>query len=152
MAPAFLLAKGGGSSASATIQTKADSTPPDFSTIPSPLITPTNGMSTANHRPPFRWHKPVEAESGVVSYTLRITSSDNSLALSGADITIMAVTQDVTSTEPAYTPTVDLPTGSYTWTVRAHDASDNVSQWVTPPYTLTITDGSDNIYLPMIIK
>ena len=65
---------------------------------------------------------------------------------------IQEVTQEIAVTEPVYTPTTDLPTGTYTWTVRAHDVAGNISDWVTPPYTFTIQAGDGKIYLPLIFR
>jgi uncharacterized repeat protein (TIGR01451 family) len=133
----------GQDNAVAALQTKPDTTPPTFGA--SPLISPTNGTTITNQRPPFRWNPATDDESGVVSYTLRITGSNDSFG-------IQAATREFTATEPVYTPTTNLPTGSYTWTVRAHDASGNRSDWVTPPYTFTITADTSPIYLPVLLR
>ncbi|GAB4425179.1 MAG: hypothetical protein Kow0031_04630 [Anaerolineae bacterium] len=129
-------------SGTAGFATISDTVAPDISAAR--LITPT-GLITETPRPVFVWDGFVDAVSGIISYTLRITSSNDSFSL-------QEVTQEITTTSPVYTPTTDLPTGFYTWTVRAHDAAGNISGWVMPPYTFTIQAETGDIYLPLIMR
>ncbi|MCB0214773.1 MAG: hypothetical protein KDJ52_35870, partial [Anaerolineae bacterium] len=79
------------------------------------------------------------------SYTLLITSSNDSLSLQEA-------TDTITTTLSEFTPSTDLATGVYTWTVRAHDAAGNASAYVSPAVTFTIESETSPIYLPLLLK
>jgi hypothetical protein len=122
-----------------------DTTPPDISGLS--LITPTNGSSLTNPRPTFDWEDATDSVSGVVSYTLLITSSNDSLSLQEA-------TDTITTTLSEYIPSVDLATGVYTWTVRAHDGAGNASAYFSPAATFEIVESSSvsTIYLPIVVK
>ncbi len=128
-----------------TVTLVNDTTPPTFTV--SPLITPTNGMVLTNTRPPFDWKDAVDDLSGVVSYTLHISSSNDGLKVQESSDT-------VTTTTSGFTPTVDLDNGVYTWTVKAHDAAGNVSNYVTPALTFTLSADSSTtfVYLPIVVK
>ncbi|MCB0167376.1 MAG: DUF11 domain-containing protein, partial [Anaerolineae bacterium] len=126
-------------SATAGFATIDDVTPPSLTAAR--LISPTD-IITATRRPTFVWEGFTDDISGVISYTLLISSSNDSVSLQS--ITTAAVMESV------FTPTVDLANGVYTWTVRAYDAAGNASAYVTPAATFTITQGG--IYLPFITK
>jgi hypothetical protein len=67
---------------------------------------------------------------------------------------VQSVRQAITTTGTAYTSITDLPDGTYTWTVRAHDVVGNVGDWVEPPYTFTVEAAEDSgkVYLPLILN
>ena len=110
--------------AMASFTTIGDITPPTF-TIGS-LITPTNGVMLTNARPTFDWRDATDSQSGVISYTLLITGPNG--------------VQMASATQSTYTPSADLVSGSYTWTVRAHDALGNASDYVAPPATFSLRE------------
>jgi hypothetical protein len=112
-----------------------DLTPPTFP--PNPLITPTNGITVTNPRPPFDWLDASDPGGAVVSYTVLITGSG------------VFTSARVTTTASIYTPTFSLPNDVYTWTVQAHDAAGNVS--ATPPATFTLA-ASYLVYLPLVFN
>ena len=107
------------------------------------LITPT-GTISYTRRPVFQWKVATDTGSGVAYYTLKATSSNN-------DVSLQEATTTVTATQTSYTPTVDLDNGVYTWTVKAHDVVGNVSDYVTPLLTFTLS-ASSSVYLPIVIK
>ena len=126
----------------------SDFSPPDFPTIDhdtgTALITPTLGITLSTHRPTFDWHDAVDAGGGtIVSYTLTITSSRDT-------ISVQEAATNVTANQSFFTPTSNLPDAIYTWTVRAYDMSGNVSAPL-PEATFAIA-GSEVIYLPVVIK
>jgi parallel beta-helix repeat protein len=126
-----------------------DLTPPTFPDndplTGSPLITPTLGITVTVRRPVFDWKDAVD-DDAVVSYTLVLTGSS---PFSGV-ITAQDATALVTTTESIFTPTVDLPDAVYTWTVRAHDASGNMSDWAQPDsFTVYVPN---RIYLPLVLR
>ncbi|MCP4538457.1 MAG: hypothetical protein GY832_15080 [Chloroflexi bacterium] len=96
--------------------------PPDISGVT--LIAPTGEIT--NVRPTFDWTDAADSQSGVVSYTLLISDSNS------------AVPKVVTTTTSVFTPVVDLETGPYTWTVKAHDAVGNASNYASPGATFII--------------
>ena len=110
------------------------------------LITPTNGITVTTARPTFDWGDAFDTQSGVISYTLLITSNNDSISVQEASTT-------VTTTVSAFTPTVDLDNGVYTWTVKAHDAAGNASDYVTPETFILDTSSSNRqIFLPIVVK
>jgi len=127
--------------------TTTDTTPPVFEA--GALITPTNGISLTNTRPTFDWDDATDSQSGVISYTLLITTSNDSLSVQQATTT-------VTTTDSNFTPSVDLASGVYTWTVRAHDAEGNASDYISPAATFEIEMGASSssvsVYLPVVVK
>ncbi|GAB4430492.1 MAG: hypothetical protein Kow0031_11380 [Anaerolineae bacterium] len=103
-----------------------------------PLVTPTGGITLSNPRPVFAW-QPAADDKGVVSYTLTLTGGG-----------VVAVTPTTTS---AYTPTVDLAGGVYTWTVRAFDEAGLASAAVAPAvFAVTREGGGSKVFLPVILK
>jgi uncharacterized repeat protein (TIGR01451 family) len=125
--------------------TIADTTSPDISGVA--ISTPTNGASLTNPRPTLDWTDAGDGQSGVVSYTLLITSSNDSLSLQEATNTITTILSE-------FTPSVDLASGVYTWTVRAHDGAGNASAYFSPAATFEIVESSSvsTIYLPIVVK
>ncbi len=134
----------GDGQAGAAFKTISDTTAPTFGA--GSLITPTGTISHTK-RPVFRWKAATDSVSGVAYYTLKMASSNNSISLQEATTTI-------TTTQTSFTPTVDLDNGVYTWTVKAHDVAGNVSDYVTPPVTFTLSAGSSttSVYLPIVVK
>ncbi len=131
-------------SITATFNLINDTIPPTFTL--NALITPTNGVLLAITRPAFDWEDATDNLSGVVSYTLLITSSNNN------NIALQEIAT-ITTSPSNFTPTADLDNGTYTWTVRAHDAAGNISNYVTPPTTFTLSAASStSIYLPIVVK
>jgi uncharacterized repeat protein (TIGR01451 family) len=120
-----------------------DTTPPDITNMT--LITPTNGITVTGRRPIFDWSDASDTQSGVISYTLFIVSSNDSINIQEASTTI-------TTTQSTFMPVIDLDNGVYTWTVRAHDAAGNVSAWVSPAASFTIEANSTRVYLPVVRK
>jgi uncharacterized repeat protein (TIGR01451 family) len=118
--------------------TVVDTTPPDISALT--LITPTGGITLTDAQPTFDWSDAMDSQSGVVSYTLLVTCSNDSVS--------------VTTTDSSFTPTADMATGVYTWTVRAHDAAGNASAYVSPAETFVIDAESSciKVYLPIVLK
>lgn len=112
-----------------------DSNPPTFPA--NPLLTPATGATINTFVPVFDWEDAADPADGVVSYTLVITGPTNTLS--------------VTTADSIYTPTTYLSNGVYTWTVQAHDAAGNVSELVTPPYTVTI-EATWQVFLPIIMS
>jgi len=127
----------------ATVTTIADTTPPTFTA--GALLTPTNGITVVTRRPTFDWQNAFDNQSGVVSYTVLVTGGTNSLSIQTVGLTFTAV-------ESVLTPTVDLADGVYAWTVRAHDAAGNISDYISPAATFVISGSSGDIYLPLIFK
>jgi uncharacterized repeat protein (TIGR01451 family) len=131
----------GGGSGSAGFTTVADVAPPDISGVT--LITPTGAISHSR-RPLFLWTPASDSQSGVVSYTLQLTGSSGATSLLAA------------TTVTSFTPAVDLANGIYTWTVRAHDAAGNMSEYISPTETFEIvasSTGSDTtLFLPIVVK
>lgn len=121
----------------------SDTTLPDISAMS--LITPNNGLNLTNLRPTFDWDDATDSQSGVVSYILLITSSNESL-------NIQEATDTITTTLSEFTPSVDLATGVYTWTVRAHDGAGNVSDYISPAATFEIVESGTSIYMPIVVK
>ncbi len=105
------------------------------------LISPANGTSITNARPPLDWSD----VGGVISYTLRITGPT-----SLPELSTQAVPVDITTTHSIYTPTQTLPNGVYTWTVQAHNGAGDVSGFAAP-YTFTL-QVSWQVFLPIIFK
>ena len=128
------------------LEPAVDTTPPYFVSA-SPLLTPTNGVEISNARPTFMWDNATDDEGAVVSYTLLISSSNDSLSIAEASTT-------VTTTATSFTPSSDLATGSYSWTVRAHDAAGNVSDYVSPAanFSLVADSNQTKVFLPLMIK
>lgn len=125
--------------------TANDTDPPLFP--PNPLITPTGGVTVANPLPTFDWKDADDgAGTGVVSYTLLITGSGAFSSLLG-----QVATATITTSASIYTPGQFLPNGSYTWTVRAHDAAGNASPYVTPE-TFALQADLRQVYLPLILR
>ncbi|MCL4297442.1 MAG: hypothetical protein KJ077_17015 [Anaerolineae bacterium] len=129
--------------ATVTVQSGPDTQAPTF---PNPaLLTPTLGIILNTSRPVFDWADATD-NVGVIGYTLVVTNSGGNLTLQGR--------ASMTTTQSNFTPLVDLPDNSYTWTVRAYDAAGNIAT-VSPPATFVIQaaeeTGFDN-YLPSIIK
>lgn len=122
-----------GSDAATDEITPQDDNPPNFPA--NPLQTPADGSTITNLKPNFDWADASDPD-GVVSYTLRL-SGTHSLS--------------VVTTASAYTPTLAMPNGLYTWTVRAHDSAGNVSAYVTPPFTFTMS-AAWQVYLPIVRK
>ena len=127
-----------------TIALPSDTTAPTFPS--DALLYPINGATLLTPRPAFDWSDAGDSESGVLSYTIVIT------ALSSTDSTSQieapATTYTFTTTESNFTPDFDLPEGDYIWTVKAHDVSGNVSEFVaSEPFTIKLTV---YIYLPLI--
>ena len=92
----------------------------------------------------YRLREGVQKVAGLC-LTLRITTSNDSINVQEAGTTI-------TTTLSRFTPSVDLASGVYTWTVRAHDAAGNASAYVSPAEMFEIVDSSLEIYLPLISK
>ncbi len=115
-----------------------DTTPP---TAPS-LITPTNSITLTTARPVFRWNAATDGGSGVISYTLTLTNS--------------GIATNYIVSQTSFTPTIDLPDGSYLWTVTAHDGAGNTGP--SAPATSFIIDTAVSeqtqyrIFLPLVIK
>ncbi len=121
---------------------QADTTAPVF-TAPV-LLAPADGLTLTTAWPAFDWADAADAESGVISYTLALTgptAADN---------------QAITTTGSSYTPTLPLANGFYTWTVQAHDAAGNASDFVAPyTFTVEITFTGEVtwlLYLPIVVK
>jgi uncharacterized repeat protein (TIGR01451 family) len=106
------------------------------------LITPTLGVTLTTAHPTFRWHAADGTGSTVLGYTLVITMPGGSR--------LQAQAMSFWTTQTSHTMTMALANGRYTWTVRAHDAADNVSEWV-PPATFSV-DAGQYIYLPLVLK
>jgi hypothetical protein len=119
-----------------TLAPQADTAPPTFPA--NPLLNPAHNATVATFQPGFDWADAVDAESGVVSYTLIMTSG-------------VAATTVVSTTTSAYTSTSYLMNGVYTWTVRAYDAAGNVSEPVAPPNRFTL-QATATIFLPILTK
>ncbi len=138
--------------ADVALTTLADITPPTFITLPV-LITPTNGISVTTGRPTFDWEDAIDDLSGVVSYTLHISSSNNVLSLAEA-VSVQESATTIATTQSNFTPSVDMANGVYIWTVRAYDAVGNVSSYVSPAATFVISkpSGGNIIYLPLIFN
>ncbi len=126
----------------AGLTTISDTTPPDISGVT--LITPTNGITVTDARPTFDWDDATDTQSGVFSYTVFFTSSNDSLDVQEASDT-------VTTSISGLTPSVDLANGVYTWTVKAHDAAGNASGYVSPAVSFILA-ASDEVYLPLVVK
>ncbi|HEX9926251.1 MAG TPA: Ig-like domain-containing protein, partial [Anaerolineae bacterium] len=102
------------------------------------LLSPTGTITDT--QPTFSWTAATDTGSGVVSYTLQL--------ILGSDI------QEFSVTGTSYTPTTGLAAGEYTWTVKTHDATGNVSEFVSPAasFSLEPSSSSDNqVYLPIVI-
>ncbi|MFQ5611347.1 MAG: hypothetical protein ACE5H9_04350 [Anaerolineae bacterium] len=128
-----------------------DVDPPAFPA--NPLITPTNGISTADARPTFDWLDATDAPTGtgVVSYTLLMTHTGVATGLLGQTAASSQTTTFTATTDASvYTPAQILPNGLYTWTVRAHDGAGNASGFVAPE-TFTL-QAVWQLYLPTILK
>ncbi|MEM8860485.1 MAG: choice-of-anchor Q domain-containing protein, partial [Chloroflexota bacterium] len=113
---------------------------------PLPLNEPPDGGEVNDAKPTFGWKTAFDQESGIVSYTLKVTGTLSAeSSLSGANT---VVNYNFVTTDTSYTPSTDLPNGSYEWTVQAHDAVGNVIQ---VPQTFTFElEALEKIYLPMI--
>jgi len=148
---AFFTHTSGNGQASAGLITTPDIIPPAFTILHpvtgSPLITPTLDSNLTTGRPVFDWEDATD-NVGVVGYTLLLTG-----VLDGAE---PEFTLTITTTGSVYTPTADLATGSYHWTVCAYDAAGNVSPFVTSPAGFRIIPAFENggwrIYLPALFK
>jgi M6 family metalloprotease-like protein len=73
---------------------------------PPVLLTPANGVSTANRKPPFDWAD----MAGASGYTIQVSRNST--------FTSMVVNKAVVLS--AFIPTVDLPSGTLSWRVRAN--------------------------------
>lgn len=111
---------------------------------PTALNEPTNGTILIDPRPIFDWDDATDDKSEIITYTLSITGSGQTLSAQSA-------TTQITTIQSIYTPTVDLPSGSYTWTVQAQDASGNTSNTVSLGGNFEIVIGTKN-FLPLIFK
>lgn len=61
--------------------------------------------------------------------------------------------QEITTSDSNYTPSADLATEGYSWTVRVHDLADNVSSDVSPFFTFTLpAESGASVYLPIVIR
>lgn len=112
---------------------RLDASPPAFGS--NPLLSPANGAALTGFQPAFDWADATD-DTGVVSYTLQLSGP-------------LTQTVAFTTTTSNYTSTQTLATGSYTWTVQAHDAAGNTSDFVSP-YTFTI-QAARQIFLPIIM-
>jgi uncharacterized repeat protein (TIGR01451 family) len=110
----------------------------------SPLITPTLGVILDNVRPVFEWYAAWD-NGQVLTYFLTLSSTLDSIGLLASDSTI-------STTQTSFIPTVDLPNGVYTWTVRVYDAAGNTNDLGIPPQTFSIQTNNPEIYLPIIMK
>ena len=119
-----------------TWQVTVDITPP----APPPAQTlPSNGaVISTTARPAFDWDDSFDALSGPVTYTISITDSTGLRVYS-------------TTATSIFTPSSDLPTGVYTWTVTAYDRAGNASA-STQAFTVTMQTVVGDIYLPLIVK
>ena len=126
----------GSGSDTASFSIIADTTPPDVSAVS--LITPTNNVQLGARRPSFSWTGASDSQSGVVSYTLILTGN--------------GTTRTFTSPVTSYTPLIGLDLGSYSWSIRAHDASGNVSPIAQPPANFVIEQRITTLYLPLAVK
>jgi hypothetical protein len=120
-----------------------DVTPPTFAATP--LITPTGSVLLTDKTPTFDWDDATDDVSTTLTYTLLVTNSG------GANV------QNTTTTASTFTPASDLAEGEYTWTVRAQDAAGNLSPYVTPVESFTITSTTSivydyQVYIPLIRK
>ena len=103
------------------------------------LLSPTGTITDT--QPTFSWTAATDTGSGVVSYTLQLTL--------GSDI------QEFSVSGTSYSPTTDLVAGDYTWTVKAHDAAGNVSEFVSPAASFTLEPSSSSdyqLFLPLVVK
>lgn len=112
--------------------------------ITNPLITPTLGVILDNARPVFEWYAAWD-NSQVLTYFLTLSSTLDSIGALASDTTI-------STTQTSFTPTVNLPNGVYTWTVRVYDAAGNTNDPGIPPQTFSIQANNANTYLPIILK
>jgi hypothetical protein len=105
------------------------------------LLTPAQGATiTKADLLTFDWDN---GGASVVSYTLVVTGENDLSSL------IIQGTVNVTTTDSLYTATQILPTGLYTWTVQAHDATGEVSGY-TEPFTFT-TQALRSVFLPFVL-
>ena len=103
------------------------------------LLTPIQAITLLFLRPMFTWQAAID-NVGVVSYTLIITPLNQ-------------VAFVITTTTTSYTPTFDLPPGSYQWTVIAHDAAGNASEMVKPEaFSLKLPIKPQFSFLPIILR
>lgn len=109
----------------------------------SPLITPTLGVILDTARPIFEWYAAWD-NGQALTYFLTLSST-----LDGIDL--LESSDTITTTQTSFTPTLALPSGVYTWTVRAQDAAGNQSQAIAPQnFTIQVDDKV--YYLPIIFK
>jgi hypothetical protein len=55
-------------------------------------------------------------------------------------------------TQPGFTPTVDLPAATYTWTIRAVDKARLASQALPPTFAIAAEESGNDVFLPVILK
>lgn len=122
------------------ITVQPDITPPAFTNTATALFTPTSGTVLDTNRPAFDWAD-ANDDAGIAYYTL-IVNGDGNVDLQGIDA--------ITTTASHFTPARNLPNGSYTWLVTAHDLSGNISPAAGPAaFNLSTTSF---VYLNIILK
>lgn len=136
-----------GATATAVQVVTVDALAPTFPTTDpgtgTALITPTLGVTLTTAYPSFDWHPADGTGSSVLGYTLVITAS-------GTQRRAAAGATSIWTTEAGYTMTTPLANGVYTWSVQAHDAANNISEWVVPA-TFAV-DAGYSVYLPLLLK
>ena len=107
-----------------------DVTPPLTPT----LITPTGGVFLRTPVLVFRWTAPVDTGSSL-GYQLEVVAQAN------AAVRVY--------TTPATTYTTTLPTGVYTWRVRAIDAAGNAGPWsMIGSFEVEV----EQVFLPLLMR
>jgi uncharacterized repeat protein (TIGR01451 family) len=107
---------------------------------PSPpllLLPPHSEVISDTATPTFRWEGSTDTLSGPVTYTIIITGAGG--------------TTTATSAITEFTPSGNLSSGVYTWTVQAHDRAGNVAA-SSQVFTFTLERQVGDVYLPIIIK
>ncbi|MFH0954847.1 MAG: Ig-like domain-containing protein [Candidatus Micrarchaeota archaeon] len=96
------------------------------------LLNPSNGGSTQDYTPAFDWNDSNDQYPYQVQYQLQVDNSGSSFPSPEINITTWNMYRSY------YTPTEPLSVGTYSWRVRAFDASGNYSAW-SSVFTFTIT-------------
>ncbi|MFC2006008.1 PQQ-binding-like beta-propeller repeat protein [Chloroflexota bacterium] len=105
---------------------------PDWGSISSMLVTPSNGETTTNTTPIFSWVGAYD-QAGV-TYDLQVDAVSD---FSSPTINITDYSNN------SYTPISELALGAYYWRIRAIDGLGNTSNW-TSLWTFTIDDTPPN--------
>jgi hypothetical protein len=111
----------------------------------SPLITPTLGVTVSTAFPLFDWTSATD-DHGVLGYALVLTGGT---PVAG-DALAQEATTVFTTSESSYTPTLPLPDGVYTWTVRAFDGVGNYSAAIAPQHF--VVSAWKHVYLSLVLR